>query len=189
MKDCRTHIRDVKPYRTGMAGLTADDLLALLDAAETNDPRDAAEARAFFEEHCRPFFVRRSDGGSGFVTAFFEPEIEVSAIPDETYRYPFYRRPDDLIDLDDGNRPATLDASYMFGRLRDGAISAYPIAARSIGATLKARVWKSPGRNPGSTPSSCMCRARRVCAIRMDVLAASLMPPRPGTLSLPSDAC
>lgn len=126
MRDCRTHIRDVKPYRTGVAGLTADDLLALLDAAEDREPQNAAEARAFFEEHCQPFFIRRGDGGKGFVTAFFEPEIEVSATPDATYRYPFYRRPDDLIDLDDNNRPAELDPSYMFGRLRDGAICAYP---------------------------------------------------------------
>ncbi|ACM24814.1 murein transglycosylase A [Agrobacterium rhizogenes] len=126
MRDCRTHVRDVKPYRTGAAGLTADDLLTLLDDAEGYEPRDAAKARAFFEERCQPFFIRRGDGGRGFVTAFFEPEITVSATPDEIYRYPFYRRPDDLVDLDDANRPSGLDPSYMFGKLKDGAISAYP---------------------------------------------------------------
>jgi len=126
MKDCRTHIRDVKPYRTGAAGLTAEDLLTLLDAAEGKEPGDAAEARAFFEQHCQPFFIRRDGGASGFVTAFFEPEIGVSAVPDGIYRYPFYRRPADLIDLDDGNRPAEIDPSYMFGRLQGGAISTYP---------------------------------------------------------------
>ncbi len=126
MRDCRNHIRTMKPYRTGAVGLTADDLLTLLDAAEGRWPQDAAEARAFFEEHCRPFFIRRDGGATGFVTAFYEPEIEVSAAPDETHRYPFYRRPDDLIDLDDTNRPAELDPSYMFGRLQDGDISAYP---------------------------------------------------------------
>ncbi|MBB4570409.1 murein transglycosylase A [Rhizobium leucaenae] len=126
MKDCRAHIRDVKPYRTGAAGLTANDLLTLLDEAKDYEPKDAAEARAFFEERCQPFFIRRGDGARGFVTAFYEPEIAVSATPDESYRYPFYRRPDDLIDLDDTNRPANLDPSYMFGRLKDGIISAYP---------------------------------------------------------------
>ncbi|MGY5780189.1 murein transglycosylase A [Rhizobium sp. LEGMi135b] len=126
MKDCRNHIRAVKPYRTGAVGLTADDLLALLDAADGKEPGNAAEARAFFEEHCRPFFIRRDGGATGFVTAFFEPEIEVADVPDEIYRYPFYRRPDDLIDLDDGNRPAEIDPSYMFGRLQGGSISTYP---------------------------------------------------------------
>jgi membrane-bound lytic murein transglycosylase A len=126
MKECRSHIRDVKPYRSGSAGLTADDLLGLLDAAEGKEPGDAVEARAFFEEHCQPFFIRRAGGATGFVTAFFEPEIQVSAEPNETYRYPFYRRPGDLIDLDDGNRPDDIDPSYMFGRLQGGAISTYP---------------------------------------------------------------
>ncbi len=126
MRDCRNHIRSVKPYRTGAAGLTAEDLLTLLDAAEGKEPLNAAEARTFFEECCQPFFIRRDGDARGFVTAFFEPEIEVSAEPNEIYCYPFYRRPDDLTDLDDGNRPAELDPSYMFGRLQDGIISAYP---------------------------------------------------------------
>ena len=126
MKDCRTHIRDVKPYRTGAVGLSADDLLTLLEAAEGKEPRNSAEARAFFEQHCQPFFIRRDGGAAGFVTAFYEPEIEVSAEPNEIYRYPFYRRPDDLIDLDDSNRPAELDPTYMFGRLQGDSISAYP---------------------------------------------------------------
>ncbi|MBB5576893.1 MULTISPECIES: murein transglycosylase A [Rhizobium] len=139
MEDCRAHIRDVKPYRTGAAGLTANDLLALLDEAKGYEPRDAAEARAFFEERCQPFFIRRGDGARGFVTAFYEPEIAVSATPDETYRYPFYRRPDDLIDLDDTNRPTDLDPSYMFGRLKDGIISAYPDRGEIDRGYLKGR--------------------------------------------------
>ena len=63
MKDCRTHIRDVKPYRTGATGLTADDLLILLDAAEGKEPRNAAEARAFFEETARLFQSQRLKTG------------------------------------------------------------------------------------------------------------------------------
>jgi membrane-bound lytic murein transglycosylase A len=126
MRDCHRHIIEVKPYRTGSAGFAAEDLLPLLADALTAKPRDAAEARAFFEARCLPFMIRRADGKSGFVTAFFEPEIEVSASQSETYRHPFYRRPDDLIDLDDSNRPASLDSSYMFARLENGEISAYP---------------------------------------------------------------
>ncbi len=126
MRDCRRHIVEAKPYRSGSLGLSAADLLPLLEAAAGLDPSDAGQARAFFEAHCRPFLIRRGDGRRGFVTAFYEPEIEVSAVPDDVYRYPFYRRPDDLIELDEGNRPVGLDPSYMFGRLRDGVISAYP---------------------------------------------------------------
>jgi membrane-bound lytic murein transglycosylase A len=126
MRDCRSYITGTKSYRTGSLGLSADDLLPLLDDAAHFYPADAEEARAFFEERCRPFFIRRADGNSGFVTAFYEPEIEVSAEPDAIHRYPFYRRPDDLVDLDDANRPVEMDPSYMFGRLKAGVISTYP---------------------------------------------------------------
>jgi membrane-bound lytic murein transglycosylase A len=126
MRACYKYITETKPYRSGSAGLTSDDLLPVLEDALTAAPSDAVEARAFFEDRCQPFLVRRSAGKAGFVTAFFEPEIEVSATPDAVYRYPFYRRPADLIDLDDGNRPDCLEPSYMFGRLKDGVISAYP---------------------------------------------------------------
>ncbi|WP_049732661.1 murein transglycosylase A [Rhizobium ecuadorense] len=126
MRRCRRQISDVKPYRTGSLGLSSEDLLPLLLAAEDFTPSSPASARAFFEMHCRPFLIRRKDGNPGFVTAFYEPEIEVSERPDEIFRFPFYRRPDDLIDLDDANRPAELDNSYAFGRLHNGRIAAYP---------------------------------------------------------------
>ncbi|MGO4437211.1 murein transglycosylase A [Rhizobium sp. RAF56] len=126
MRACHHHITATKPYRTGALGLTADELLPLLADAITAEPLDAAEARAFFEARCVPFLIRRDGRKRGFVTAFFEPEIAVSATPDDIYRYPFYRRPDDLVDLDDQNRPGYLDASYMFGRIKVGKVLAYP---------------------------------------------------------------
>lgn len=123
---CRDHILNVKPYRTGESGLSSEDLMPLLDAAQRFRPANALDARAFFEAECRPFRVEPKDGARGFVTAFYEPDVEVAAVPDEIYCFPFYRRPDDLIDLDDTNRPADLDKSYVFGRKADSQISAYP---------------------------------------------------------------
>lgn len=126
MEACRRQINEIKPYRTGSLGLTVQDLLPLLEAAQSEKISSAADARAFFQSHCRPFRIRRTDGNPGFVTAFYEPEIMVSAVPNDEYRFPFYRRPDDLVDLDEGNRPAGLADSYMFGRLNAGGIGAYP---------------------------------------------------------------
>ena len=127
LRRCRAHILNKKPYRTGALGITAEELLPAMQAAEElGGASSAGEARSFFEAHFVPFFIRRDDSGNGFVTAFYEPDIEVSATPDATWRYPFYRRPDDLIDLDDSNRPVSIDPSYMFGHLRDGEISEYP---------------------------------------------------------------
>ena len=45
MRRCRAHIRTVKPYRTGSLGITAGELLALLDAAAEQKPEGAAAVR------------------------------------------------------------------------------------------------------------------------------------------------
>ena len=126
MARCRAHIRTVKPYKAGSLGITAGELLALLDAADVEKPEGAGAVRAFFETHCVPFRIEKTDGSSGFVTAFYEPEVAVKAAPDAEYRYPFYRRPDDLVDIDDINRPAGFPAGYAFGLERDGKIVEHP---------------------------------------------------------------
>jgi membrane-bound lytic murein transglycosylase A len=115
----------VKPYRTGALGLSAEDLQPLLEMAAGNPPSTADEARSFYEDNCVPFLIAKDDGGSGLATAFYEPEVDVSAEPDETFAHPFYYRPGDLIDLDAGNRPADLDSGYMFGRLTPSGVETY----------------------------------------------------------------
>ena len=126
MSRCRDHIRDVKAYKTGSLGITAGELLVLLDAAEAEKPEGAAAVRAFFEARCVPFRIEKADGSAGFVTAFYEPEVAVKAEPDADYRYPFYRRPDDLVDIDDANRPDGYPQGYAFGLLKDGDIVEHP---------------------------------------------------------------
>lgn len=122
---CHRHVTTVKPYKTGSLGISVDDLLPAFEAAGM-DCLGAAEARVFFEEHFLPFRIRPDGGGKGFVTAFYEPEVDVRATPDDEFRFPFYRRPDDLIDLDDHNRPEGMDPYFAFGRLHDGSIEEYP---------------------------------------------------------------
>jgi membrane-bound lytic murein transglycosylase A len=127
MARCLSHISRVKLYRTGSLGLSAEDLLPLL-AEATEKPADmsAAEARFFFEQNCIPFHIERDDAQPGLVTAFYEPEVDVSAEPDSAFAYPFYFRPDDLIDLDENNRPVDLDSGYMFGRMTTSGVTEYP---------------------------------------------------------------
>jgi membrane-bound lytic murein transglycosylase A len=126
MDRCRQHIRSVKPYKIGSLGITAGELLPLLDAAADEKPEGAAAVRAFFESHCLPFRIEKVDGSPGFVTAFYEPEVAVRAAPDAEYRYPFYRRPADLVDIDDNNRPAGFEPGYAFGQQKDGSIVEHP---------------------------------------------------------------
>lgn len=81
---------------------------------------------AFFETNCVPFKISLSQGKSGFVTAFYEPELEVSSTPDEVWRYPIYRRPPELVDIGDDNRPSGFDPTYAFGRQGKDGISYFP---------------------------------------------------------------
>ncbi|WP_425319940.1 murein transglycosylase A [Agrobacterium rosae] len=120
------HLSHGKRYRTGALGLEADDLVPLLEKADSANLTDALSARRFFEAECLPFKISPASGRSGFVTAFYEPELEVSATPDAVWKYPIYRRPADLIDLDETNRPSDIDPYYAFGLERDGTISPYP---------------------------------------------------------------
>ncbi len=126
MARCRDHIRNVKAYKTGSLGITAGELLTLLDAADVEKPEGAAAVRAFFEAQCVPFRIEKADGSTGFVTAFYEPEVAVKAEPDADYRYPFYRRPDDLVDVEDANRPDGYPQGYAFGLLKGGNIVEHP---------------------------------------------------------------
>jgi len=126
LERCRYHVATVKPHKTGSLGVSSADLMPAYEAALRTEPLDESSARRFFEEQFVPFKIVRRDGKPGFVTAFYEPEVLVSATLDETFRFPFYRRPDDLIDIDDSNRPDGLDPYFAFGRIKDGAIGEYP---------------------------------------------------------------
>jgi membrane-bound lytic murein transglycosylase A len=126
LTDCRRHLQSVKPYKPGALGLTADDLVPLLDAASAHGPDNAAQARLFFERHTRPFLVEPSGQNGGLVTAFYEPEVAVSDRPGEEYCHPFYRRPLDLVDVDDANRPAELEAGYAFALRTENGLKPYP---------------------------------------------------------------
>jgi len=54
-------------------------------------------ARAFFESRFTPHVI--AEGGPGFVTGYYEPELEGSYVQSETFQIPVYRRPGDLITL------------------------------------------------------------------------------------------
>ncbi|MCG5476887.1 MAG: murein transglycosylase A [Sinorhizobium fredii] len=125
LRRCHHHVTTVKPYRTGSLGVSIADLLPAYEAAGAVFS-GTSEARSFFEDHFVPFRIRPEDRRTGFVTAFYEPEVEVRATADQAFRFPFYRRPADLVDVDEANRPTGMDPYFDFGRLRDGRIEEYP---------------------------------------------------------------
>lgn len=83
------------------------------------------EARGFFERR----FVPHRIEAAGFVTGYYEPEVEASRIRTERFTVPLYRRPDDLVDVTDDNRPPGWDPDIRFAR--QGAAGITPFADRA----------------------------------------------------------
>lgn len=125
MARCHRHLASAKPYRTGSLGLTVEDILDDHTAA-AQFSGDGAAARAFFETRFTPFRIIPDRGRSGLVTAFYEPEVEVRHAPDADFRFPFYRRPDDLVDIDPRNPPPGIKLGFAFGQSLNGEVSTYP---------------------------------------------------------------
>lgn len=95
--------------------------LAASAALEVQSP-DRLHARRFFERHFAPMQVQ----AEGFITGYFEPELEASPIRTAEFHVPLYRRPPDLVEVDDGNRPPGWDPDVRFGRRTAGAIEPFP---------------------------------------------------------------
>jgi membrane-bound lytic murein transglycosylase A len=68
------------------------------DARALGPGASADAARAFFEDRFLPHTIADS-GRPGFVTGYYEPEIEGSYEHGGPYQVPVYRRPEDLITL------------------------------------------------------------------------------------------
>lgn len=111
-------------YKSGSLGISFEALSPVFAAARRFDRPGPAEARAFFERHFLPCRIV-PDGGRGFVTAFYEPEIEASLVPDDRFRVPFLRRPDDLVKVTEENRPAGFDPSFAFARQGANGLAEY----------------------------------------------------------------
>lgn len=105
-----------KPYRTGSLGVEFAAFEAAYAEARSHAALDEASARAFFERHFVPALVTPDDRPAGFVTGFYEPEVDASPVETAEYRVPLLSRPADLVAVDDANRPAGMDAYLAFAR-------------------------------------------------------------------------
>ncbi|EJM99901.1 murein transglycosylase A [Phyllobacterium sp. YR531] len=105
-----------KPYKSGSLGISFEALEPIFaDSRETFVENDQ-DARLFFEKWFRPAFIKPEETKSGFVTGFYEPEVIASPVRTEEFTVPFLKRPADLVDIDDSNRPSGFDAYFAFAR-------------------------------------------------------------------------
>ncbi len=112
------------PYETKSLGVSALDLLAIGQKALTHTVQTSTEAKLFFEDNFCPYQYCESSK-TGFLTGYFEPEVSASTVKTAQYKYPIYQKPEDLIELDDTNRPTTMQGDYAFGRQTENSIVEY----------------------------------------------------------------
>jgi membrane-bound lytic murein transglycosylase A len=105
-----------KPYRTGALGVECASFAEAYEEARAVAPSNQSEARLFFERHFVPLQVSPEIGGTGLVTGFYEPQVEASSVRTERFSVPLLSRPQDLIDIDDNNRPNGMDPYLAFAR-------------------------------------------------------------------------
>lgn len=112
-----------KPYRTGALGVEAAAFAPAFDEARRTPSLNNDGARAFFE---RRFVACRIGGGPDLATGFYEPEADASPVRTARFAVPLLGRPDDLVDVDDANRPQGLDPYLAFGRKTSAGVVEYP---------------------------------------------------------------
>ena len=89
-------------------------------------------ARLFFEQNFRPARI----DAEGFVTGYYEPELAASPVRTAEFSVPLYRRPPDLVDVDDGNRPTGWDRQIRFAQRTETGIAPYFDRAAIDGGAL-----------------------------------------------------
>lgn len=110
--------------RDGALGIPFDSFAEACAAARSTAPTGTADARAFFERHFRPFRVATPDG-AGFVTGYYEPELEAARERGGRFTVPLYARPDDLVEIEGENRPPGMDPAMRFARRRGTELVPY----------------------------------------------------------------
>ena len=116
-----------KPYKSGSLGISFEALAPIFaDSRETIVESDG-QARAFFEKWFRPARIENTEGipKHGFVTGFYEPEVVASPVRTARFTVPFLRRPADLVDVDDNNRPEGFDPYFAFARQTPAGLVEY----------------------------------------------------------------
>lgn len=112
------------PHKTKSLGVSAIDLLAIGQKALAHKVQTPAEAKLFFENNFCPYHYCDTSK-SGLLTGYFEPEVSASKVETSQYKYPIYRKPEDLIELDDTNRPTAMHRDFAFGRQTANGIVEY----------------------------------------------------------------
>lgn len=124
--------------RTGGLGIIGDVLARICRKARQRDGgTDATAARLFFEDHFIPH--RFAGAAGGFLTGYFEPELDGARAADGRFGVPLYKRPDDLVKLTADNRTQGLPPTLEFARRAEDGLVEHPDRAAIEAGALAGR--------------------------------------------------
>ena len=114
LASCRANITGSAALRDAKAAPAA--LMAVCRAAVAHEIGDTGAIHRFFEDHFTPYRIR-PPLGDGFLTAYYEPEVEGSLLENSRHPVPLLARPGDLVTVRQGEPPpAGLDAALAAAR-------------------------------------------------------------------------
>ncbi|MAW89436.1 MAG: transglycosylase [Phyllobacteriaceae bacterium] len=114
-----------RSWKDGALGVTFESLRPAFEAARSMDHPGQATAKAFFETHF-DVWACPAEGGSGLVTAYYEPEAEASRECIGRFRHPLYRQPADLVKIAPGAHPPGLDPAFEWARQTPAGLVEHP---------------------------------------------------------------
>lgn len=98
----------------------------ICQAAEEIAAGDDTAAREFFENYFTPHVLKGERGRrDGLITGYYEPLLNGSAQPDQRYRYPLYRSPEDMLVVDLAALYPELEGKRVRGRLVGNRVVPY----------------------------------------------------------------
>lgn len=106
----------------------------LCQAAGAIEAPDDATARGFFETHFRAYRLNPGPGREGLVTGYYEPLLNGSSVRSERFRWPLYKRPDNLLTVDLSSVYPELKGRPVRGRLEGNRVVPYFSRAEIGGA-------------------------------------------------------
>jgi membrane-bound lytic murein transglycosylase A len=94
-------------------------------AARTLESPDDASARRFFEANFRAHLMNAESGREGLITGYYEPVLNGSTTRNEQFRWPLYKRPDNLLTIDLTSLYPELKGRPVRGRLEGNRVVPY----------------------------------------------------------------
>ena len=144
LKSCPVLVSRAAPVKHDVFEGPPDWRRVCAEAGQT-DPDDQVASRLFFETWFRPYLVTVRSAQDGLFTGYFEAELRGARNQDETFKYPLYAIPSDLISVDLGRFDGRLRGRSVIGRVEGGRMLPYyrraDIQQGSIGRRAKVLAW------------------------------------------------